>query len=338
MFVRLFGSKNAKAGRVKLALLVAAAVAAGGVWRFWQRSDSGKAEAVGRVSVSGEKAVARLKAKGQYGSLMQAMEASRYGLQPVKREKGYFAQNPANGFNTRFTSRGVRVSSGGNPKVQWEMALRLRAVGAGNKRKAVAEATPAAANSRPDCNRVAYRRGDVTEWYENRKDGLEQGFVLAKRPEGAESGELVSLALSVEGDLRTRQIRSDEVSFVTTEGQKTIGYKDLKVVDAEGKALPARMEAREKEILLAFDDSAARYPVTVDPLVYTEAKLLPSVSAGHKEARFGYSVSVDGDTVVAGVPFDWTDAGARAGSALCICSQWEQLERAGAAAGQQRGC
>lgn len=42
-----------------------------------------------------------------------------------------------------------------------------------------------------DGSRVEYRTADLTEWVVNREEGLEQGWTLARRGAGGETGRLV---------------------------------------------------------------------------------------------------------------------------------------------------
>ncbi|MBX3277331.1 MAG: FG-GAP repeat protein, partial [Acidobacteria bacterium] len=65
---------------------------------------------------------------------------------------------------------------------------------------------------------------------------------------------------------------------------------------------PTHMEASGKgdEITLVVEDAGAVYPVTIDPL-FTEVKKLIA-SDGAAGDRFGFSVSISGDTVVVGAP------------------------------------
>src|SRR5205809_820060 len=78
----------------------------------------------------------------------------------------------------------------------------------------------------------------------------------------------------------------------------------------------SRLEAADRSLRLIVEAEGARFPLTVDPVFVHEAELL-----GHgdpvppADAMFGSSVSVSGDTVVAGSPLDDTTAGLEAGSA-----------------------
>src|SRR5206468_3456958 len=76
----------------------------------------------------------------------------------------------------------------------------------------------------------------------------------------------------------------------------------------------ARMELREGQLSLLVDDTAAVYPVVIDPLIFAETKLTASDKAA--DDNFGWSVAVSGDTVVVGAPHhDGAVTGAHVGAA-----------------------
>jgi FG-GAP repeat len=140
-------------------------------------------------------------------------------------------------------------------------------------------------------NRVEFTRGAVTEWFVNREDGLEQGFTVAsKRGTG-----VLEVKLDVGGDFLP-VLEHGQIAL-RRGGVTVLEYGGLQCWDASGKRLASHAEVEGRRIRLVVDDSAARYPVTVDPIV-TEAILsLPEVPAGY---AFGTSVAVSGDTAVVG--------------------------------------
>ena len=161
-------------------------------------------------------------------------------------------------------------------------------------------------------DRVSYKRGVLVEWYENRPDGIEQGFTLPKAPPG---DGLVELEMS-----RTETLSADLVSdgrsvaFSDSEGTVAFRYQNLVVYDAQGQELPAHLELGPGTISVLVDDLGAAYPLTIDPLVVTEqAQLLASDGAGSD--NFGVSVALDGDTALIGVYADRNTGGIVTGSA-----------------------
>jgi len=191
--------------------------------------------------------------------------------------------NPRHGLTALFTAQGVEVQSRGAG-----LRLHFGGVGRGAQREATLPDRPEAV-----ANRVEYRRGGLTEWYVNGPLGLEQGFTLTESP-GRATGEALTLALYLGGELRPEPA-SGGMEFVRGDGTVVLRYRGLAAWDATGRELPAWWQSAGREVRLRVDDSGARYPVTIDPLI-EEAKL--TASDGAAGDFFGFSVAVDGDTVV----------------------------------------
>ena len=139
-------------------------------------------------------------------------------------------------------------------------------------------------------NRVEFTRGLVTEWFLNGPDGVEQGFtVAARRGQGA-----LELTLRISGDYLPALEGGAVV--LRKDGRTILRYAALHSWDADGRRLPSRAQVEGNRIRLLVDDSDARYPVTVDPVVQ-QAKLLPLQSG---KVQLGDSVAVSGDTMVVG--------------------------------------
>ena len=101
------------------------------------------------------------------------------------------APNRRQGLRTRFADSGVRVTprehEAQSPAWEW----RTRAFGRDGAMQPLAHTTPTAERTS-----VRYAHGETfVEWYENRPEGLEQGFTIAARPEGQGS-------LRIEADVR----------------------------------------------------------------------------------------------------------------------------------------
>ncbi|MCK6527038.1 integrin alpha [Myxococcota bacterium] len=177
------------------------------------------------------------------------------------------------------------------------VSLSLRGWGRGGSLRAAPGAIPAEggcdATGRRDeqdrcLTRVDYARGDVVEWWENRREGLEQGFTLASPPRG--DGPLV-LEVAVGGaDVEVEAAGTSAV--LRWPGGDPLRYAGLRAWDGRGVDLPATMEASAGGVRLVVDDSGAVGPVTVDPLLAVEAWTAESDQAS---AYFGQSVASAGD-------------------------------------------
>jgi len=232
----------------------------------------------------------------------------------------YGALNRAHALSLTFDADGVHVlpaqHDGGDSVPAWDWALRLIGYG-------YCEAVEAALPAKPTVsgNRVEYRRGDLSEWYLNDERGLEQGFILA-RPPVAEAGYALPLriAMAIHTSL-TPQLTDDghTLLFYDAQGRVVLNYSELHAYDADGAHLPTRMvladdvaDTMEHTLYLMVDDRGAKYPITIDPLLAQVAKL--TASDGAAGDIFGFSASINGDTVVVGAYYGGA-GGVESGSA-----------------------
>ncbi len=226
-------------------------------------------------------------------SLGQAMSLARRAIRRVtegqaemeqNRDALFLASNPYQHLGIRFTEQGPRISSTYKGR-DWQALFRL------------------SDRSKPEViaakgTRLEYSYGNVIAWYDNRSDGLEQGFILTER--AVEAGDHVELRVAVEG----LALRGDGESLLLADadGRTVLSYGKLKVWDADGRVLPSTLAVGSNDIIISVDDARARYPITIDPLIVSqEATLGPAVTgSGSRDDHFGHSVSISGDTVVVG--------------------------------------
>ncbi|PZR76716.1 MAG: hypothetical protein DLM73_01760 [Chthoniobacterales bacterium] len=143
------------------------------------------------ISLRGEEAIKVLKAEGSYESLAEAMAAAKYAISPSTRaptgsETGaYEASNPAQGLQTSFTGKEVRVVSNGEQK--WQIGLELKGYGRGETLMDVTTGPMKALGNRieyarsqtisgkPHEEQSAFRNphSAILEWYVNTPAGLE---------------------------------------------------------------------------------------------------------------------------------------------------------------------
>jgi hypothetical protein len=135
--------------------------------------------------------------------------------------------------------------------------------------------------------RLELARAGVTEWYDNRKDGLEQGFDVAAPPAG--EGPLV-VAMEVSGGRAERD--GAGAMLRGAKGERLAAYGKLVTRDANGREARGIIRAAGDRIELVVDDRGLAYPLAIDPIVTAPAAILESNQAG---AYLGYSVSGAGD-------------------------------------------
>ena len=276
------------------------------------------------VQLSGQKARVYLQQTSEGQSLTQALTAARFGLQWQEHQPGdastgggYLGMSHEQNLRAWFGQDGVTV----RPTLPatkldqtWTTDLRLKACGYGQQ---LADVPPIVSRKVKE-NRIEYqRRGQksevggrtsdppLVEWYENRAEGIEQGFTLNERPERCGSvapNEPLRVVLAVSGDLRARLVDdSGSIELANDKGQATLSYSKLLAQDADGKKLTARMDASAdgREIALVVEDAGARYPIVIDPFIASlEQKLRGDVPQA--DARFGTAVAIDGNLAVVG--------------------------------------
>jgi hypothetical protein len=344
-------------------------VGAEGLWPAARTDISRNQPRKAPVQLSGQKAREYLDETSDGRSLMQALTAARFGLQwqehatfDEKSGAGYLGMSHEQNLNAWFANDGVTV----RPTVPeakrdqtWNMALRLRAYGYGKQLVDV----PQIVSRQVKENRIEYVRQNqrpvsdfsnrkaqienrkLIEWYENKAEGIEQGFTLNERPAvghserstaesknpvmqpaGNATGSLdlarddryggapepLRVLLAVTGDLRARPKDEATIELVDKEGKGALSYSKLVAQDADGKRLAARMEASAdgREIALVVEDAGARYPIVIDPIVASLEQQLDAGSGQYTgrqtDARFGFAVAIDGENAVVGA---WRELG-----------------------------
>ncbi|MCD4813829.1 integrin alpha [bacterium] len=145
-------------------------------------------------------------------------------------------------------------------------------------------------------NRVEYIRDELIEWYENKPEGLEQGFILKSSPRSV-VGEVLGkpvriVSQPIEGLEGRVDIKGRFIEFINNQGAVVLKYAKLKAWDARGRKLQASMALENHAIVLSINDQGAHYPIMIDPLLTTPAWTAESNQEG---AAFGYSVASAGD-------------------------------------------
>ncbi len=189
------------------------------------------------------------------------MEASSYHASHVARDGQdavLVAANRQQRYRTTFRRDGIEIASKPVPGQEWRLAVSLTGFGYEGDLRPLPVAEPVA-----EKGRVEYRRGPVTEWYENRPSGLEQGFTIAEPP--MRRDQRLELVMTVDGGLFVRVQDGREASFNDGAGQARVRYAGLRAWDADGRPLASSLEADGGQLRVLVETGAARFPVTVDP-------------------------------------------------------------------------
>lgn len=159
--------------------------------------------------------------------------------------------------------------------------FRVTAVHVGRATLSAPEATGQTANLQPstsdfelgqtgivgvDGQTVQFKRPGLIEEYSVSMDGVRQDFVVLEKPIRTTDNAELKVNLNVSG--AHVQPTPQGAQLVLNDSGRKIAYTRLKVTDASGKELPARIEVTERsEIAMAIlvNDTAAAYPIRIDP-------------------------------------------------------------------------
>jgi hypothetical protein len=266
--------------------LVGACLAAGCV--ATAQKELGGTSAVDRVGASEVPSGWLARAQQSISDREYRASHNRLGLQ---------APNRAHELRTYFEPHGIRVHERAEDEVAL-LALSLVGIGRGD---ALAEPESGRVSSRGA--RVEIRRGWLLEWYENSREGLEQGFSLSERPPGEGP-----LALELAASHASVSRRGDALIFTSAAGRK-LRYAELRAWDATGRELAARLGVTAAErVRLEVDEADAVYPVHLDPLL--TATWETQLESNQADAELGTRVASAGDVngdgyadVIVGAPF-----------------------------------
>lgn len=163
-----------------------------------------------------------------------------------------------------------------------------------------------------DGNKIVYSWPEISEWYTNKPEGIEQGFVIKKSP-------IKTKTISNRADFNWVYLRSEPIEglilrchsdvkilLMNQKREVVLEYSKLVVKDAANIPLPCRLQVEDNQVIIAYNDLGAKYPVYIDPLFTSTGW---SAEGNQAEASFGYSVAGAGDVngdgygdVIIGVP------------------------------------
>src|SRR5215203_2646477 len=269
-------------------------------------------------TLSGESAIRYLKENNEFDSLGAAVTAARYEAE--QSDAGASAANYANQIRTAFSPAGLVIESA-EPGEKWQSRWRLQSLERGRNRRELGNGEVQTDGSRitirhhavdDDRSQIPDPKSQIVEeWFNNTPEGLEHGFTLAERL--SDGGENLRLSIAVEGDLKAEaDAEAQSLILLNEQGEAVLNYDKLRVWDADGAEVAARMMTERGTVTLEVEDAAATYPLVIDPTFTASAKLI--ANGGAAGDWFGKSVAISGDTVVVGVPHDLIGANAAQGS------------------------
>lgn len=189
----------------------------------------------------------------------QANVASKSRQFIERRSDGRVRMNaPMQAMEAIIGTEGISVHSinaGGSAAFGW----RVSGLGRAQRVEPLADGSIAV-----DDDIVSLRHPNLIEQFSADGDGIRQDFVVANRPAG--DGDLV-LELAIDGArLETLPNRSDQAVVLRMADGRLLHYHALSVIDANGKAVAARMQlAGAQRLRIDVADADARYPLRIDP-------------------------------------------------------------------------
>lgn len=256
-----------------------------------------------------EEAIEHLKTTGEYESFAAALTKAKYKVESDTDRLGqYRANNYAQELQATFTTKGIELSAKDEAR-HYASAWQLESIGYGEQQAVVEDGSLKVAEQRVEIVRVEQ---GVTEWYENKPEGLEHGFTLAKRPSVTDSDKIepLRLKLLIDGELTARTAPDKQtIELIAENGQEVMRYAGLRVWDAAGQEIKATMQAAANKVWLEVADEKAVYPLTIDPTFVQRTKL--SASDATYNNLFGESLAMSGNTIIVGASY--TDIGGNNG-------------------------
>ncbi len=242
------------------------------------------------------------------------IQAREYHLSLI--DGGWTAPNRAQDLRARWQGGNLVVT----PRVEsnaWTFQYSLVSCGRGDAQGR--RPSPVVNREEVLDGRIEWQRGDgLRESYVNNARGIEQVFVLDRRPDGDARDPVVIEGL-IDGLLAYPADDGQSVLLRTPAGIDAARWKQLVVRDAASSALPACLDASGGMLRILIDDRVAIYPVTVDPLMTSPAW---TVEGLQRSANLGFSVATAGDVngdgysdVIIGAP-GYSNGGMREGRAF----------------------
>jgi hypothetical protein len=193
----------------------------------------------------------------------QNIEHSEYEIHPNQETNTWQSFNRRHNMRIQYSAEGFEIVPGNDSSPQWNVAFKLTSIDRGE----ISVIYPHMLGTEKKDDTLHFIHKGFTTEYINTPEGMRQNFIIQERPDG--KGKL-RVELSVIGTLVLEEKGEDEVALteVTARGREIrLRYRDLRVYDAEGKEVDARMEVTANNTLsLVVNDNSAHYPLLIDPL------------------------------------------------------------------------
>ena len=214
-------------------------------------------------------------------SLLEAMDPVLYRIEghgPVFR-----AENRANRLAAEFQGAQTMLRIGSA-----ELELRVSGYGWGSSLASPGGVVKSDARGQRLERRYA---SGLREWFENGRQGLEQGFVVDGR--GGSGGLHIRLTAN-----HGWRVAGGGGSVTFTRDSAKLDYGGVKAIDARGVEQLSRLRAVPDGVEIEVDDAGAVYPLTIDPTFTQQAKLTASDAANGDGFGLAAALAGDGNTAL----------------------------------------
>lgn len=211
---------------------------------------------------------------------------------------GHSAETPTwPHLGARFTRIGLQVEAVA------PLTLRATNIGRGTSIEPLEAVEPSS-----DGGRVVYAHAGIDEWFAQGAAGIEHGLDVDAPPPGARSERLRVVVAATTTLVPT--LEAGVVVWRSNDGTQAIRYGPIYAFDADRRPLPASIELHGADIHLVVDDATARYPIVIDPWLYTRHerfRCTPGIAVD--DVIRGIHLAGDEITVNIAWPYDVGDPG-----------------------------
>ncbi len=244
----------------------------------------------------------QIKKSDWFTSVKKDLNKRMYYVNAAGDNKSYNSINASQGLKTTFNTNGftlysipdfnlpeAKITKKASVKNNWNLKIDVKGLYADDKL-----IQPQQEQTINTANNVEYSFGNAYSiQYHNDEKGIRQNFIIKQAP--AKNTKELKIKLHADGNWVVNKVHDKELHFAKHNNNHGLDnkviYNDLKVWDANGKTLAAKMiVGNDNNFEIVADAAGAAYPVTIDPLSTTPSATLTGVVG-----NFGFSVASAGD-------------------------------------------
>ena len=242
----------------------------------------------------------QLKQSNWYKAVKENIEKTTYYIVADKGAKIFSSANIAQNIKANYNQTKVTlqplqsIEKKHTANNDWQLNINVNGLFADGQ--LISNTSDQTNNAASNADDVEYNFGNAYSiQYHNDAKGVRQNFLIKEKP--APNVREIKVSLKAEGSWVVNKVHDKELHFAKQnskgELESKIVYNDLKVWDATGKPLPAKMEVKaDNNFEIHANVENAVYPVTIDPLSSTPSSTLAGTAVG---SFFAGSIASAGD-------------------------------------------